>query len=147
MENRKLEWRPEHSILWAHTSCLCLGICLVLMGIAPALIDRVVSGDTPELITIAIGSIAFLFGGTFIGLHVLVRHRVYWAAWAAFILAMALCFGAMSAILTTSTLSAAVFLLVLAANVSYANWLAILAIWRHRRQYNERGPVATGDGQ
>ena len=40
----KSDWEPAHNILFAHMACLCLGVGMLLWGIAPALVERLVTG-------------------------------------------------------------------------------------------------------
>ncbi len=119
-----MEWRTEHSTLWAHVSCLCLGVGLITRGVLPILGERIVARASPSAATLLVGSIAMLLGAAFVGLHVLIRRRVLWAAWTGFGLAAAITAGAATATLIAETPPTTFVLVGLAGSVTIATWLA-----------------------
>ena len=75
----KSDWEPAHNILFAHMACLCLGVGMLLWGIAPALVERLVTGRVPHADRLLPDSLVLMLGVAFVGMHVLVRRGVLWA--------------------------------------------------------------------
>ena len=121
----KHRWDPKDSIVFAHAACLALGVGMVFWGIAPALVERLVTGRPADLSMFLFNSTAFALGGAFIGLHALVRRGRRWAVWTAFTLSALLsATGLILTIIVGAQLTSS-FLLVLSGSTCFATWLAI----------------------
>lgn len=121
-------WSAQNSLQWARAANLTIGLMLVAWGLTPAILERVMTGEPSSAATLASGLIAFLIGTTYIGLHVLLRREIRWAAFASFALSLGLCATAFALEVLSRHQSGALFLLVLSAVVAFANWLAIAAL-------------------
>ncbi|MCG3126295.1 MAG: hypothetical protein CHACPFDD_01127 [Phycisphaerae bacterium] len=128
MSRTAAHWSTQYSLQWARAANLTIGLLLIAWGLAPAILERALSGEPARASTLASGLIAFLIGTTYIGLHVLLRRDVRWAAFASFSLSLGLCATAFAVEVLSRHQSGALFLLVLSAVVSFANWLAIGAL-------------------
>ena len=58
----KSDWQPGHSLIFAHMCCFCLGTAMLAWGIAPAVVERIISGEPPPFMVFAWGSITLLVG-------------------------------------------------------------------------------------
>lgn len=65
----------------AQVACLSFGVALLAWGLAPAIVQRVVSGYAPQLETFAVDSVTLLLGVGLIGLCVPVGRGRNWALW------------------------------------------------------------------
>ena len=119
--------RSDQRLLYAHLSCLCLGLALLLWGLAPAIVDRVLTGRSPSFQTLALDSLTILVGLTFIGLHRLIRGGVRWALWTAFIAALVFTTAAVGASVYPGGFRPSLFPLIFAAGTTLTTWLAITA--------------------
>ena len=116
---------PAPYLTLAHTLCLCLGLGLLLWGLAPALVDRVLLGRQPQLQSLLLSSVTFLVGLSFIGLHRLIKRDVRWALWTAFGGALLLTTAAITvAILAPRQPS--IFCLILAGGTTITSWMALV---------------------
>lgn len=126
----KCDWRPADNILFAHTSCLCLGIGMVIWSAAPLIVQRAVTGMPPSIDALFVNSLVFVLGLAFIGMHVLVRRGVLWAVWTAFLLsAMMAAAGIVLTALTGLQLQNS-FMLFLSGWTCLATWLGIATLTR-----------------
>ncbi len=132
-------WRPEHSLLLAQAACLSLGTGLVLWGLAPAVIERIVTGHTPPLAMLAMNALIFLLGSAFLLSSFMIHARRRWAAWFAFGLAVMLGGAGVAIILATGMRSSSSFLLLISAVTSFSTWLAIDALGTLNRGRKPRG--------
>lgn len=126
----KAEWKPEHSIVYAQACCLCLGFALLVWAVAPMVVERMVTGDPPRWQTIASNGVVIWLGVTYLVLNQMVRRRIRWAAWIAFLLALLICSLSVAMALFGDTQGVASFLIVLSACTSVANWFAITVLTR-----------------
>ncbi|MBU0639205.1 MAG: hypothetical protein KKB50_10105 [Planctomycetes bacterium] len=117
--------KARYGLDCAQTSCLVLGVALLVWGIAPAVVQRVTSSDPQWLSSVLLGSAALLVGSTFLGFHVLIRRGVCWALWAAFWLSLGLATIAVCVVMLARTEMISVFLLVLSGCTTFTTWLAI----------------------
>mgnify|MGYP000493729813 CR=1 FL=1 len=121
--------RPRDStsqrLTFAHTACLCLGLALILWGLAPAAIERIVTGRAPDIHYLLAGSTTMTVGAAFIGLHWLIRRNVRWALWLAFLAASALTAGACAISFIYSPRGVSVFPLIFAGWTMLTSWLAL----------------------
>ena len=117
--------RSSQRLVFAHASCLCLGLALIMWSVAPALIERVLTGHAPHAQTLAIGSASLLVGLTFLGLHVLIRRAVRWALWAAFGTALAIATAGVTAAMASGSSTPSLFSLILACATVVTTWRAL----------------------
>lgn len=142
-ENSSSAWQPDHSLLLGQISCLCLGVGLIIWGLAPAVIERVVTGHTPSLDLLATNSLLLALGAVYVLMQVFIRRRRNWAAWFAFTLSVLLAGGGVAIIVATGMRFASTFLLMISAITALATWLAIDAIsWYGRVEREERAAEA-----
>lgn len=113
------------AIVYAHSACLCLGLGLIFLGIAPAAVERVVTRQAPELLVIAAGLTSVLVGMLFVTLHVFIRRGARWAVWAGFIAGLLLVLGWFVASMATSRGFMSLALPVLAGATTVATWVAL----------------------
>lgn len=121
-------WSPKHSISFAHGSCLCMGIGLVLWGLAPLLIERLVTGKAPHASLLATNGVIFAMGAAFVTFHAYIRAERIWAAWASFALSSLIGGASVAIVISTAGQSASLLMLLLPAQTAIASWLAIGAL-------------------
>lgn len=129
----KPHWGPNDSILFAHVSCLLTGVGMVVWGVAPAVIHWLVTRHMPGFDILRLHITNLLFGLAFVGLHVLLRQRVRWAAWVTFLASAALASTVLVLIRLTGVQPASSFLLLASSCTCFASWLAIVALARLAR--------------
>jgi len=135
-------WTPEHNILFAHASCLCLGIGMLLWGLAPALVERLITDRAPSLHAFLLNSLVFVLGLAFIGMHVLVRRRIRWAVWAAFLVSATLAAAGLALTTASGFQLSSSFLLLLSMCTCFATWLAIATLTREAiRKLTQPEPI------
>lgn len=132
MYSRSLDWKPQHSVIWACTSSICQGICLMLMGVAPTLIDQFVARTPLPVEMQEAASIVFLMGLASMAFGVLVKFRFVTGALLAFALSATLAYIAF--MLITQPMPAVVFVLVLALTTALANLIAVVSIIGNRQR-------------
>ncbi len=138
----KPDCAQKDSILLAHISCLFLGVGMIFWGMAPELVQRLVTGHAPTLDTLLFNSATFSLGMAFIGMHVLLRRGVLWAAWAAFLASAVLAAGGLALITVIGIQFVSLFLLLLSGCTCFSSWLAIATLTHHSRQpMSETTPV------
>lgn len=114
--------------LFAQTSCLCMGIALVVWSLAPVVVNRLVSGDPPRGLELLSAGIALAVGCMFIGFQRLIRRGVRWGAWSAFALSLAIATAATIVNLSPVGSRAALFSLILAGITVFTTWLTLLDV-------------------
>ncbi len=112
-------------LLFARVACLSLGVALVLWGVAPALIDRAVTGEPAGLRVLAIGGTSILLGAVCVMLFVLMRSGGCWPMRVAFGLSLSLVTIALGGWVLAGGHSVSLFLLVLAGSTTVATWLSL----------------------
>ena len=118
---------PTPYLTLAHTLCLCLGLALLLWGLAPVLVDRILLGRAPQLQSLLLSSVTFLVGLSFIGLHHLIRRDVRWALWAAFGGALLLTTAAIAVAILASR-PPSIFCLILAGGTTITSWMTLVGV-------------------
>lgn len=126
-------WKPEHTFLLARLTCLALGLCLLLWGFAPAIIEWLVSRRPVGLASIAPGGVALTLGLVLIVLHVFLSRRHLAAAWLALALSSGLVTLNLAYAIMYDIRSISASLLVLGGACAVASGRAIVAIRRERR--------------
>jgi hypothetical protein len=126
-ERSKFGWTHEKRLLAAHTSCLCLGLTLLLWGLAPAFVQRLATGQAPGLGMFISSGFVFVLGGVFISFHVLIRRGVRWSAWSAYFLSVALCGAGIALAFSRAPAMSGTAVLVLSGCSTLFTWLALSA--------------------
>jgi len=127
------DWEPAHSVLFAHVACLCLGVGMILWGLAPAVVAHLVTRRMPDPDALLVNSLVFMLGVAFLGMHVLVRRGVLWAAWAAFLLSALIAAAGLALLTVTGIRVTSSFLLLLSSCTCFATWLAIATLSHNTR--------------
>ena len=117
-------------LLLAQLTCLLLGVGLLLWGMAPALVECIVSGKPQNWADLLANTTVLALGAAFVGLHVLMRRRVRWAAWVAFLLSASVVSVELALATADGMQLSNSFLLLLSGSTSFATWLAIGAFPR-----------------
>ncbi|MBK8914855.1 MAG: hypothetical protein IPM64_09710 [Phycisphaerales bacterium] len=117
--------KTRASIVYAHASCLCLGLALIFSGLAPAIIERIVTNHSPDWLMITAGAASIVTGALFVGLHSFIRRGARWAVWAGFLTALALLGGWFVASMTAPDRFLSVVVPVLAGGTTVATWIAL----------------------
>ena len=125
-------WESRDSLLYANAACLFLGVGMIFWGIAPDVVERLVTGKTPALNTLLLNSATFILGLAFIGMHVLLKRGIRWAAWAAFSTSAILASAGLALITSTGVQLVSSFLVLLSASTCFSSWLAIAALARQK---------------
>lgn len=112
-------------ILLTHTACLCLGIGMILWGLAPTLVNWIVSGRVPDLSTFPIKDPLLALGCAFLGLSLLVRRRIRSSLWVTFLLSALLTAGGLALITVNGIRLSSTFLPLVSGGTCFAGWLAI----------------------
>ncbi len=111
----------------AQLTCLWFGLGLLIWGLAPAVVQRIVSGRTPPLETFAIGSLTCFMGLSFLGLCLLIGRRVVWALWTSLFVSLGLVLSIIGLVLLGGFGVASICPLLLSACTAGASWLALEA--------------------
>jgi hypothetical protein len=109
---------------WAQLTSLVFGIALLVWGLAPTVVARIVTGQSPSLAIFGLGALVMLLGVCYLGLSVLITRGVGWALWTALGLAVALAAGNL-AITYLAGRSLSVFPLLLAGATAGTCWWAL----------------------
>jgi len=123
----RLGWTPACSVLTAHISCLCLGLALVVWGLAPTVVQRLATHCPLPLSALALQSMVFALGGSFIAAHVLIRRGVLWGVWLGYLLSVLLCGAGIALALTHARGTSAFSVLLLSGCTACFTWLALVA--------------------
>ena len=118
---------------WAQITCLVLGIALLVWGLAPAVVARIVTRQAPSLTAFATGALVMVLGLVFLGLSVLISRRTAWALWVALALSVALILGNLALAWLVRGGAPSVFPLLLASATAGMSWLALDARRRAER--------------
>jgi hypothetical protein len=109
---------------WAQLTSLVFGIALLVWGLAPTVVSRLVTGEAPTLANFGLGALVMLLGVCFLGLSVLIARGVGWALWTALWLAMVLAAGNL-ALTYLAGRTPSVFPLLLAGATAGTCWWAL----------------------
>jgi hypothetical protein len=131
-------WPLEHRLLFGQATCLMVGVGIIAWGLAPAIMDRLITGQPPNEVTLSLNVACFIVALLYVGFHVLIKRRVRLAAWGAFALsALILATGVSLMVLNGLTFKAA-FITFSAALACFASFVAIDAI----SNWSTEGPFA-----
>ncbi|MGE0479457.1 MAG: hypothetical protein AB7Q17_03190 [Phycisphaerae bacterium] len=119
-------------VLYAHVSVLTLGISLLLWGVAPAFVERIVTQEPPNAMTLSVGGGSLVLGFAFVALHVFIRRRARVALWTAFLLSLVIVTAWLAAALLDYGTFLSVFVPVLAGITTFSTWLALVALQNAR---------------
>ncbi len=115
---------------FAQLACLCQGLSMLAWGIAPVIIDYLIRGSA-SIASYGESVSVLVLGIAFIGLHLLVRHNVRWALWAAYGVSAVLFLTTVAAALVLQTFGANSFLIVLSFATACACWMALDKRYSH----------------
>lgn len=117
-------WTPKHALLLAEVSCLLLAIGMILGGLAPIVIDRLLTGKPQPLQAFAVSLGGFLVACIFLGVVVLIRQRRLWSLWVAYGLSVTMFLMSVASILLGAPFASS-YLLAVSAITAFATWLAL----------------------
>jgi hypothetical protein len=129
--------RIRQALRLAQVSSVFLGIAMLLWGLAPAVVQRLVSGKAPPAAAFTVGDISLGLGVCFLLFSALMSRRVNWALWATMFLAAALVLGAIFAAVVHGTGVPALAPLLLAGATGATSWYALDVI-RHESQHGRK---------
>ncbi|MFH1747599.1 MAG: hypothetical protein ABIG44_11205 [Planctomycetota bacterium] len=109
----------------ANITCICLGLALLIWGLAPALIERILTGRAPHAQSLLLGSTTIILGAIFISLYWPIRQGRRWALWAAFWLALMIVTVATISGIIWHSQGTTLFSLVLAGVTAITTWIAL----------------------
>lgn len=116
--------QPLSRLTLAHIACLCLGVACICWGLAPAIVERVVTGQFPRPVTFASGSVTIVVGLLFLALHVYVRRGRRWAMWLTLAVSVAI-FGFSAPNVVAGGGISGSFLPIFAVCAAITNWLGL----------------------
>jgi hypothetical protein len=103
-----------------------MGIGLLIWALAPAMLERLITGHRPHSSTLLQGVSTFVCGALYFAYVAALRRRVYWVLWAAFLNSVIL--AAFAVALTMFEVTAvSAFLLIFAGVTVLMTWLAMVA--------------------
>jgi len=141
------ELKIRQALRLAQVACMFLGTALLLWGLAPAIVQRVVSGRTPPSATFTMGAVTMVLGVGFLTLSVLISRALIWALWATVLLAFGLVFAAVTTALVNGTGLPSLAPLLLAGGTAVTSWLAIGTLKSEQRAKRAsrltRAPITT----
>lgn len=126
-------WSDQNILFYAEISALCLGIGLLLWGLAPAIVIRLVTGQAMNPFEMPINLLTLLLGVTYVGLSLLMHQQRRWAYWSAFFTSATIGAAGVSLLAVGASVGASSFLLMLSAVSCFANWVALGALSRLRK--------------
>jgi len=118
-------------VRWAQAGCLVLGAALLVWGLAPAIIARLVTGRPPAASTLALSGLVLLLGAGLIVLSVFVARGLTWALWTVLGLSSFLLIGNLTLALLLKGHGTSAFPLLLATGTGAA---CVLALDARRRE-------------
>ena len=121
-------WSLKQRIDFAHATTVCLGLGLLLLSLAPLLINRMIADVQPDLGDWVTKSATMLLAVTFLTLSVLIRNRWTWAVWTAFIVSTLMVASGIAVNVILGAHSGSAFVLVLSAATCFGSWRAIESI-------------------
>lgn len=119
------EFRIRQTQRSAQVASLVFGIALLLWGVAPAVVQRVVSGRPPTAATFAASGLTIILGLAFLALGVLIGRTVVWAIWTSLVLGCAVLLLGLATALFGSVSAVSLFPMLLAACVAGTCWIAL----------------------
>lgn len=117
-------WTPKHALLLAEVSCLLLAFGMLVTGLAPVVIDRLITGKPQPVQALALNLGGFLVACIFLGVVVLIRQRRLWSLWVAYALSVTMFLVSVASVLLGAPF-ASTYLLAVSAITAFATWLAL----------------------
>ena len=111
----------------AQITSLVFGISLLVWGLAPAIVQRLVSGKTPTFGAYAMGACAIALGLCFMVLAICVGRGALWAIWATLCVSVLLLFAALATAFLSTTGPLSLYPVLLSACTAGTSWLALVA--------------------
>jgi len=130
------QWTLRQRIAFAQTACMCLGLGLLFLAVAPQFIERIITKHAPSTETLLANSAAVLLSTIFLVLSVLIRHERLWAIWMAFLISTLMAGSGIAVVVIGGVHSTSSFVLLLSACTCYGCWRAIDAVGRQTRDGN-----------
>lgn len=127
------QWTLRQRIAFAQTACLCLGLGMLFLSVAPQFIERIITKHAPANDALLANSATMLLSTIFLVLSVLIRHERLWAIWTAFLISTLMAGSGIAVVVIAGVQSASSFVLLLSACTCYGCWRAIDAAARHNR--------------
>ncbi len=122
----------DNILFYSQVASLCLGIGLLLWGLAPAIVLRAVTGDGVNPFEMPVNFLTLLIGLTYIGLALLMQQRRRWAFCAAFLVSATIGAGALSTMVAGAGSGSVSFLVLLSVVTCFSNWIAMASMGRVR---------------
>lgn len=110
----------------AESSSFCFGAALLVWGLTPAVVERLVTLQPPDTETLAVGSISLILGAAFLWLPFMARRGARWALWSLHISSVLFLIVATVYAISDGGRASA-FPVILAACTMATTWLAIRA--------------------
>jgi uncharacterized membrane protein len=123
----KAEQRQRQTRLGAQISCLFLGLGLLVWGIWPLVVLRLITGKPPGSELVAVTSFTMLIGFSFVGLSVLIRGGIDWALWTALTMSLGLLLTIIAAAIGHDGGTHYAFTMLLSTAVALTSWLALMS--------------------
>ena len=130
------EQKPTPALRSAQLTCMLFGVALIVWGLMPAVIARMVSGEAPSAAVWGQSSATLLVGGAYLALGTLVLRGLGWALWTTLLLSIALLAGAVGYMFFTSSQGSLFALLLPLATAS----TSVLALEQRRGKAAETAP-------
>lgn len=130
--------KTREALRSAQLTALFFGVGMLIWGLAPAIVQRLVTGRMPELQTFAVGSVTIAVGLAFVVLGVFMGRGVRWAVRVSFITSALLAMATMALTAMQGFAVATIYPLLLSACTAGTSWLALEAIRK-----NTPTPAAT----
>ena len=116
---------PRQTLRMARLACFALGVALVLGGLAPAIVQRMVTGHAPGLDAYAASIPPFVLGGLCLWFQRPVGRGRRWALWSAFVLTVVLMAAVLGAWLVGEGDQVPAYVVVLTAGTMLSTWLGL----------------------
>ena len=133
----KTDTQTTHVVIWAHASCLTFGCAMIVWGLAPCVLQRIVSGNTPTTDSLALAAVPTLLGLLLATLALLIRRGVTWALWTSLGLSVSLLIATLGISLWNGSGLQSVFSLLLASCTAGMSGLALTSRRPHNRVVTE----------
>ena len=127
MTTIKASHAQSHPHFWVELACLALGTALVIWGVAPALVHRMITGNAPTVQILGVGSASLAVGAMYLGLHLLIRQGARYAIWLALGLAALMLLADLGLWIAFGARYVSSFVLLLAGAVAATAVLALTA--------------------
>ncbi len=111
----------------AQVAASVFGLALLVWGLAPALVQRLIADEPPTPQALTMGALSFAFGSGFMLLALLISRHKPWALWAALLASSVVLAGAMGFTIFVGARALSVFPVIFAGCTALTCWLALAA--------------------